>query len=101
MALAAVLLFTGCAALAPDQVVTGVVLEVNGSSLAEVDGFILRAADGRVMTFSLGALDPSGLRAQHLHEHQQAAEPVRVTYQVQGARNVATKLEDASASPSP
>ncbi len=94
-ALAAVLLLAGCSGTL--QTASGVVLQVNGTSLSKVDSFVLRTADGQVITFTVGtiAFDQSTFPPEHLREHQQLATPVKVTYRTDGDTKVAIKLEDA------
>ncbi len=76
---------------------TGVVVDVDQSGLATVDGFTLRLADGREMRFdtSKTRFDTAGFPPQHLQEHRALAEAVRVTYQVRDDVNRVVKLEDA------
>lgn len=95
LSLAAVLLFAGCSGTL--QTVSGVVLQVNGTSLTQIDSFVLRTADGQIITFTVGPItfDQTSFPPQHLREHQQLASPVKVTYRVEDGKNVATKLEDA------
>lgn len=95
IALAGVLLLSACNGTL--QTASGVVLKVNGTSLSQVDSFVLRTADGQVITFSVGsiAFDQSSFPAEHLREHQQLATPVKVTYRMDGDTKVAIKLEDA------
>ena len=94
-ALAAVMLLGACGGTL--QTASGVVLKVNGTSLTQIDSFVLRTADGQVITFSVGsiAFDQSSFPAEHLREHQQLATPVKVTYRMDGDTRVAIKLEDA------
>lgn len=82
----------------PEQSVTGVVIRVDSTGLTEVQGFDLREDDGTVLHFELGTLDmsPPAFNPQHLTAHQATAEPVKVTYEDQGGRLVATRLEDGS-----
>ena len=76
---------------------TGIVTDVASTSLVVVDGFTLRTADGRVLTFSTKdlSLRGEGFPAQHLREHQALAQPVEVTYRVTDGRNDVVKLQDA------
>ena len=79
------------------------VTAVDGSSLTNVTGFVIRTPDGRSVTFRVGQLEN---RAQfplgHLREHIATAVPVLVTYQDQDGERVAVRLEDAPGmSPSP
>jgi hypothetical protein len=75
---------------------TGVVVAVDSSGLADVRGFVLRRPGGELVEFSLRALEngtqfPPG----HLAEHQATAEPVRVVFRTEGAERLALRLEDA------
>jgi hypothetical protein len=95
MLLALALAVTG--ACSPSQsAVTGVVTAVDSPSAGQVDGFTLRTPDGRTMTFTVGVVDQDqdAFPPEHLTEHMQTAEPVKVTYKVQNGQNVATKLQD-------
>ncbi len=88
----------GCgAAVAPIQTVEGLVLEVVGDSPADIDSFTIRTAQAERLLFSLDGVDLSrtGFPATHLREHQALAQPVRVTYRVEGETNVVVRLEDA------
>jgi hypothetical protein len=93
--LATVLLCAACGGTL--QSVIGVVLQVNGTSLTQIDSFVLRTAEGQIITFTVGpiAFDQTSFPPQHLREHQQLATPVKVTYRLDGDTRVATKLEDA------
>jgi hypothetical protein len=92
-----VLLVSACTG-SSDKVATGVVLSVDQPAVGQVEGFTLRTSDGQTLTFTVGAVAQGGgaFPPEHLTDHQRTAEPVRVTYRVEGDRNVATKLEDAA-----
>jgi hypothetical protein len=93
--LAALLLCVACSGTL--QTASGVVLQVDGTSLTQINSFVLRTADGQVLTFAVDtvAFDQTSFPPQHLREHQQLASPVKVTYRVDSGKNVAIKLEDA------
>ena len=75
---------------------TGVVVGVDSSGLADVRGFTLRLAGGELVEFSLRALtNPTQFAPGHLAEHQATAEPVRVWWRMEGAERLAIRLEDA------
>ena len=76
---------------------TGVVLSVDGSGLAEVNGFSLRTAAGRVLDFEIERLElvGGGKAAPHLREHQLDGLPITVEYKVDGGRLVALRYRDA------
>jgi hypothetical protein len=95
VSLAAILLVAACNGTL--QSASGVVLQVNGASLTQIDSFVLRTSDGQILTFTVGPVtfDQTSFPPQHLREHQQLAQPVKVTYRVEDGKNVAIKLEDA------
>ena len=76
---------------------TGVVLSVDGPSLAEVNGFTLRTVAGRVLHFEIERLElvGGGKAAPHLREHQLDGLPITVEYKVDGGRLVALRYRDA------
>ncbi len=90
------LLLAGCG-VTPVQTVEGLVLEVTGDSPVNIQGFTLRTAQGEQLRFSVGEVDfgHGGFPATHLREHQALAEPIRVTYRVEGELTVVVRLEDA------
>jgi hypothetical protein len=110
LALVAVVVFTGAAALllggatlrdpgAPADATTavGVIVGVQSQGLDRVTGFTLRTTDQGSLVFVIGALEngtefPPG----HLVEHQATAQPVRVWYRIEGGSKVAIRLEDAT-----
>ena len=80
------------------QVETGIVVAVQATSLADVQGFSIRTADGRTLDFrivprrleSAGTFPPA-----HLAEHRVSLAPVRVTYVQRDGSNEAVRIEDA------
>lgn len=75
------------------------ITHVDASGLSAVAGFTLRTADGRVLDLAIGTLEngaefPPG----HLAEHQATAEPVRVSFRVEGSRLVVYRIDDAGGS---
>src|SRR5262245_11333874 len=67
---------------------SGLVVDVQQSSLTSVEGFRLRTQDGRVVEFS--TTDTKFDRAfpvQHLGEHLALAQPITVTYRIVDGRN--------------
>ncbi len=75
---------------------TGLVVEVQQSSLTSVEGFRLRTEDGRLVDFSTrGTRFDAAFPVQHLGEHLALAQPVTVTYRVADGRNEVVKLADA------
>lgn len=76
--------------------VEGLVVDVVGSSPADIESFSLRTSDGQILSFTIGAieLDGGAFPPAHLREHQAVAELVRVTYRQEGDRLVAVRLED-------
>ena len=75
---------------------TGVVVGVDSSGLADVRGFTLRVAGGELVEFSLRELaNGTEFAPGHLAEHQATAEPVRVWWRMDGDERLAIRLEDA------
>ena len=75
-----------------DKQVTGLVLEVVGRGLTEIESIRLRDDDGRVWEFSTDG--PVGTNAAHLRQHQLAGERVSVTYREEGGRLIAVAVGD-------
>jgi hypothetical protein len=76
--------------------IVGVIVGVRSEGLDKVRAFSLRAADGSIVEFTIGALENgASFPPGHLVEHQATAQPVRVWYQTDGATRVAIRLEDA------
>lgn len=77
---------------------TGLVTDVRQPSLASVEGFHLRTADGRTVEFSTRTTRfDTAFPVQHLGEHLALAQPITVTYRVVDGRNEVVKLADAEA----
>jgi hypothetical protein len=78
-------------------VVRGIVVEVQQTSVAHVDGFTLRADTGEVVRFVIGDLPADGgsFPAVHLHDHLASAGPIAVRYAVKGDQLIALRLADA------
>lgn len=80
----------------PASPVTGVVIDVVASGLADVTGMTLRLDDGRSFEFRIGSLEngaefPPG----HLKEHMATSSPVKVWFRLEGTELVAYRIEDA------
>jgi hypothetical protein len=107
LALVAVIAMTGGAAVlfssggldgsgGERSVVVGVIVGVESEGLDRVRGFTLRTDEGQTLEFAIGTLErgaefPPG----HLAEHQATAQPVRVSYVVEGDARRAVRIEDA------
>jgi hypothetical protein len=93
---AAALLLAQAAGIGRNPTAMGVVIKVDASSAVEVTGFTLRGSDGSLTPFRIGVLESGGAAfpAVHLREHLASLLPIVVTYHVEGADRVATRLED-------
>jgi hypothetical protein len=107
LALVAVIAVTGGAAVlfssgglggsaSERSVVVGVIVGVESEGLDQVRGFTLRTDEGLTMEFAIGTLErgaefPPG----HLVEHQATAQPVRVSFVMDGEARIAVRIEDA------
>lgn len=76
---------------------TGIVIAATGPSVAEVDHFTLRTADGQMLEFDVGVLDLSngGLPAPHLREHMASGGPITVTYRIDNGTKIIDRYTDA------
>ncbi|MFN8521152.1 MAG: hypothetical protein U0667_17585 [Chloroflexota bacterium] len=75
---------------------TGLVVDVQQSSLTSVEGFRLRTADGRLVDFDTrDTRFDVAFPVQHLGEHLALAQPITVTYKVVDDHNEVVKLADA------
>jgi hypothetical protein len=77
---------------------TGVVVDVDATSLTDVTAFTIRVPDGGEIRFRIDRLEngaefPPG----HLQEHVATSQPVVVFYRDEGGERVAYRLEDAPA----
>lgn len=75
----------------------GWVVDVQSTSLTEVDRFTLRTEDGRELEFKLAPLELDGgsFPANHLREHLALNQPVAIAYRDQNGERVAYRLRDA------
>lgn len=89
------LLIAGCDEEA--LVVRGIVVAVQQSSPAEVQGFTLRSDAGALLVFEIGELESGGdsFPAVHLRDHLASASPIAVRYVVKGERMIVIRMADA------
>lgn len=92
--LVAAVAIAGCGS---SNVVAGFVIDVQSTSLTQIDSFVLRTPDGEELRFRVGAteLDGGGFPATHLREHMALNEPVAVAFREEGGERVAYLLKDA------
>ena len=78
-------------------VVRGIVMAVQQSSPAQVQGLTLRSDAGQVLVFEIGELESGGgsFPAVHLRDHLASASPIAVRYVVKGERLIVIRLADA------
>ncbi len=80
-----------------EKTVTGVILDVESSSLTELDSFTFRSNDGELFVFVSDPDAPNnpleGIFPGHLLGHMQAAEQVTVHYREEGSALLAVRLE--------
>jgi hypothetical protein len=78
-------------------VVRGIVVEVQQSSVASVEGFTLRTDAGELLHFVVGDLPTGGgsFPAIHLRDHLASASPVAVRYVKEHDQLVVLRLADA------
>ena len=78
------------------QVQTGIVVNVQSTSLTEIQGFSIRTSDGQTWAFRVVALEnASTFPPGHLAEHKVSLVPVRVTYVDRNGAHEAVRIEDA------
>lgn len=78
------------------QVETGIVVDVQATSLTNVEGFSIRTADGRIVAFRIAGLENAAtFPPGHLAEHKVSLTTVRVTFIADGSVNRAVRVEDA------
>ena len=78
------------------QVETGIVVEVQATSLIEVEGFSIRTGDGRMLDFRITTLENAAtFPPGHLSEHRVSLAPVRVTFVDDSGGQRAVRIEDA------
>lgn len=75
----------------------GIVVDVEGTTVTDIQAFTLRTEAGKDVRFELGSLDLTNgaFPASHLREHMALASPVAVAYRAEGKRLVAFRLTDA------
>lgn len=80
------------------QVVAGFVVDVDSSSITQVDSFTLRTPDGAELVFSVGRLqlDEGAFPAGHLREHMALGQAIAVTYRDEDGKRIAYRLTDAT-----
>ncbi len=76
------------------QVLTGVIVAIDGEGIEDVDSFTLRV-DGTNHKILIDPGHEYGFALGHLHAHLQGAEPVEVTYEEREGELVALSIEDA------
>ncbi|OGO52633.1 MAG: hypothetical protein A2148_06975 [Chloroflexi bacterium RBG_16_68_14] len=95
--LAAVLL-AACGGGSGERSVTGVIIDVQSTSLTRIDSFTLRDNDGRTLVFAIApdaANDPQeGFFPGHLRTHALAAEQVTVSYREEDGELLALRVVD-------
>ena len=79
-----------------ERSVSGVILEVESTSLTTIDSFTLRSDEGDTLVFGVAPdarPDPDeGFVSGHLRSHAVAAEKVRVFYREENGRLLATRI---------
>ena len=80
------------------QTEVGVVIDLDSSSLTDVEGFTIRTPDGRTVVFRIGELE-NGVEfpPAHLGVHMADAYPVLVTFVEQDGERVVVRLDDGPA----
>lgn len=76
------------------QILTGVVVAIDGQGLDEVNSFTLRV-DGTNHEIFIDPNREYAFALGHLHAHLQGAEPVTVTYEEGDGQLIAISIEDA------
>jgi hypothetical protein len=93
---AAFLLATACGS--GERSAVGVIVDVQASSLAEVESFTLRTDDGELLTFRLAPEAPrsgeEAFVASHLRSHASLAQRVKIIYREEDGVLLAVRLVD-------
>ncbi len=80
-----------------ERSVVGVIIDVQATSLTEIDSFTLRANEGRMLVFQVASDAAQDLREGffpgHLRTHALAAEQVTVFYREENGRLRAFRLQ--------
>ena len=84
---------------AATKTTTGVVIDVQASSLTQLDGFTLHTDDDRTLNFRIAPeadqQDPqNGFVPSHLREHALTATRVTIDYREDGSQLLAIRIED-------
>jgi hypothetical protein len=74
--------------------VTGVIVEVQGEGLGQVETFTVRS-EGETFEFVIDEAADYGFPLDHLNEHRVTGEPVVVVYEEREGSLVALEIEDA------
>ena len=98
IALAAVAVLALMACGPAPRTAAGFVVDVQTSSLTQVDSFTLRTQDGQELVFRVGPLELDGgaFPGGHLREHMALAQAVAVAYREEDGERVAYRLADAT-----
>ncbi|HEX2234956.1 MAG TPA: hypothetical protein VHK89_01640 [Actinomycetota bacterium] len=78
----------------PPRVVTGVVTEIDGRSLTEIESFTLKDGSNAYEVFVDATID-YGFPIGHLQSHRVSAAPVRVELEQRGTKLYALSIRDA------
>jgi hypothetical protein len=80
-----------------DKTVDGFVVDVQSTSLTQVDSFTLRTPEGETIVFRVGPLELDGgaFPAPHLREHMALNQAVAIAYREEDGEKVAYRLLDA------
>lgn len=79
------------------QTVAGFVVDVNSTSITQIDSFTIRTPEEAEIVFRVGQLELDGgaFPAGHLREHMALGQPVAVAYREESGEKVAFRLVDA------
>jgi len=98
-------LLVACGGGKGEHAAVGVIIDVQATSLTEIDTFTLRDQQGDLLLFHIApdaARDPQeSFVAGHLRSHALAAEKVRVAYRKQGDELLAEKVTHCSTAQPP
>jgi len=82
---------------AAESTAAGIVVNVEGTTVTDIQAFTLRTQPGQDVRFEVGQLEMAdgAFPASHLREHMALASAVVVDYRPDGERLVAFRLSDA------
>jgi hypothetical protein len=82
---------------AAESTATGIVVDVEGTTVTEIQAFTLRTQPGQDVRFEIGQpeMADGAFPASHLREHMALASAVVVDFRPDGERLVAFRLSDA------